>query len=94
MPAHRGAGIHHLYSNTILNVVVEIASFFVFAYARSTSTTKLITCIERTKNLEKSVSSQPLQCTFIKLELEKCSLKISEGFGLFYNILHFIISPV
>ena len=28
MPAHRGAGIHHLYSNTILNVVVEIASFF------------------------------------------------------------------
>ena len=60
MPAHRGAGIRHLHSNTILNVVVEIASFFVFAYASSTSTTKLITCIERTKNLEKSVSSRPL----------------------------------
>ena len=28
MPAHRGAGIRHLHSNTILNVVVEIASFF------------------------------------------------------------------
>ena len=28
MPTHRGAGIRHLYSNTILNVVVEIASFF------------------------------------------------------------------
>ena len=53
MPTHRGAGIRHLYSNTILNVVVEIASFFVFAYASSTSTTKLITCIERTKKFRK-----------------------------------------
>ena len=32
---------------------------FVFAYSSSTSTTKLITCIERTKNLEKLVSSHP-----------------------------------
>ena len=52
MPAHRGAGIHHLYSNTILNVVVEIASFFCIRLREFN--------IYNKTNLEKSVSSRPL----------------------------------
>ena len=48
--------------------------------------------MERTKKIEKSVSSQPLKCAFIKLELEKCSLKKMKGLVYFtiYCILSFL----